>query len=353
MRFAFRWLILMLKVVFTFRKKVVYFGGTGNVNLGDNAQRMLIARWCKTNYPAHRYIEIPITMTFCRVVNLRNGVRSAILSGIMFSLLRIRQRSGDIFVTGSGYGFIDHASTWIAYARLSISCKKTPILIMPQTINFYNLWMGRYASQAISEHSRVLLCCRDFVSLRNAESLFPNSRPTAMPDIVTSLIGTRKSTSERDGVLLCIRDDFEAFYTKNDMEAFKRRLECRVETRDTSLMVSPEDMDAHRECYINEFIEYMASFKVVVTDRYHGTIFSLVANTPVIVLNSNDHKLSSGVEWFPKSFSGHVRFAQTLDQAYEMVKEFLLRKDFPVLPTYFKDSYWDKLKGRVDEALFN
>ena len=111
-------------------------------------------------------------------------------------------------------------------------------------------------------------------------------------------------------------------------------------------------MDANRGKYIDEFLEYMAGFKAVVTDRYHGTIFSLVANTPVVVLSSTDHKLSSGVRWFPPEIFGkNIQFASTLDEAYQIVGECLTRTEFPSMPTYFKDNYWDKLKGLVDATL--
>ncbi len=352
MRRILRHVKMWVRLLFIFRKKVVYFGGTNNVNLGDNAQRLLISRWCRECFPGHKYVEIPIALTSCEMIGLGRYAQKAIFAAILFSILKFKQRHGDIFVTGSGYGLVDHAWNWLAYARLAESCRCTPILMMPQTINFMNPWIEIAASRAYNSHSRILMLARDFVSLEKAKRAFPKCNPIAYPDVVTWLIGTRRYDKPRDGVLFCVRDDGEAFYAREKIKAMESRFQCRVEEKDTTMQVDGADMDINREKYIDEFIEYVAGFKAVVTDRYHGTIFSVIANTPVVVISSTDHKLSSGVKWFPPEIFGrNIRFADTLDMAYEIASEYLERTEFPPLPPYFKDNYWDRLKGIVDETL--
>lgn len=92
---------------------------------------------------------------------------------------------------------------------------------------------------------------------------------------------------------------------------------------------------------LNEFtIQKNPTFKTVITDRHHGTIFSAMANTPVIVINSADHKLSSGVNRFPQEeFVENVQFAKDLDDAYAKAKEIFEKADIRQNPPYFKDNY--------------
>ena len=108
-------------------------------------------------------------------------------------------------------------------------------------------------------------------------------------------------------------------------------------------------MAKRRDELIMEKIKYFSTFRVVVTDRYHGTIFSAIASTPVIVINSADHKLSSGVKWFPEElFKDQVQFADNLDEAYLKANQMLERTDVKYdNPPYFKEKYWDKLKGEL------
>lgn len=187
------------------------------------------------------------------------------------------------------------------------------------------------------------------MSYGKAKEMFGTTKLLLYPDIVTSLIGTRKYDNPRNGVLFCMRDDIEAYYSPEDIDKLMRRFDnIRMEKVDTTLKISPKEMKAYRDELINNMIEKFSTFKVVITDRYHGTIFSAIANTPVIVINSADHKLSSGVNWFPQEeFGENVQFAKDLDDAYAKAKEILEKVDIRQNPPYFKDNYWDKLVNRI------
>ena len=122
----------------------------------------------------------------------------------------------------------------------------------------------------------------------------------------------------------------------------------RMEKVDTTLKISSREMKNNRDKLINEMIERISTYKVVITDRYHGTIFSAIANTPVVVINSADHKLSSGVNWFPKDvFGNNVQFAKDLNEAYTKAQAILSRSALKRNPPYFKENYWDKLANKI------
>lgn len=352
MRQYFRTLCITLKILITIRKKIVFIGGTTDTNLGDNAQRFLIREWCKKNYPHHQYLEITEEDTLCPIVSAHSFAITSVVSSCLFWSLRLTQRAGDLIVFSSGYGMVEHAWDWLTVCRLSAYCNRTPILIMPQTINFMNPWLENRIADIYNRHPRIMLLCRDFISLKRAKDKFLRCNPIAWPDIVTSLIGTEKYAKKRSGVLFCVRNDTESFYHREEIRALEQRFDCRVDESDTSPKIKLTRFDDRRRTLVSEYIDYVAGFKAVITDRYHGTIFSMIANTPVVVISSTDHKLSSGVKWFPEEvFGKNIQFADTLDKAYEIACEYLKRTEFPALPTYFKDNYWDKLKGIVDETL--
>ena len=142
-----------------------------------------------------------------------------------------------------------------------------------------------------------------------------------------------------------MRDDVEAYYKPSQIDDLMKRFgNIRMEKIDTTLHdVSTEYVNNNRNKLIWQAIDKFATYKVVITDRYHGTIFSAIASTPVIVINSADHKLSSGVNWFPiEQFGKNVQFAQDLDEAFEKATAILNMKDLKYEnPPYFKNKYWD------------
>ena len=60
------------------------------------------------------------------------------------------------------------------------------------------------------------------------------------------------------------------------------------------------------------------------------------------MLASTDHKLKSGVDWFPKDiFSENIMFAKDLEEAYSMATHILERKGkIKKNPSYFLDTFY-------------
>ncbi|WP_320939140.1 polysaccharide pyruvyl transferase family protein, partial [Lysinibacillus capsici] len=86
-------------------------------------------------------------------------------------------------------------------------------------------------------------------------------------------------------------------------------------------------------------------FEVVVTDRYHGTIFALAAGTPVVIIKTNDHKVVTGADWFKGIYDEYIYIANDLDDAFQIVLS--IRKkhlDYRLQPV-FVAKYYDKLKA--------
>jgi hydroxyethylthiazole kinase-like uncharacterized protein yjeF len=118
------------------------------------------------------------------------------------------------------------------------------------------------------------------------------------PDIVTTLIGSMPNTSERDGVLLCIRNDSEKKYTDDEIKQLKNKLQeagLFCEVADTNSNLPLKELIANFSSELEKTLDFFARHKVVITDRYHGTIFSMISNTPVIVIATNDHKVKTGI----------------------------------------------------------
>ena len=331
-----------LSALFTFKKKVLLFSIPTHPNLGDQAQLMCTEKWIKENFNEFKFISLS---HIC--VPFTNDWRSLLFnySFWCFVVLKLVVRKNDVFIGHSGYFFVDHHGGWYSYDFLMKNFKNK-FIILPQTINFYTPYVKQKVSKTFGNKRNLIILCRDEVSYKNAKELFGTTRLLLYPDIVTSLIGTRKYDKKREGVLFCMRDDIEAFYTPDQVDSLMNRFgKIRKEKVDTTLKISKNQMKKQRDILINDMIDKISTFKVVITDRYHGTIFSAVANTPVVVINSADHKLSSGVNWFPKDeYKNNIQFANSLEEAFEKAEGILNSSDLLHLnPPYFKEKYWDVL----------
>lgn len=313
---------------------IYYFCTPIHSNLGDQAQLVCIKKWFANNYPDYTVVEL------C--------ARSLPIDWI--TILKNQIQATDLIFIHSGYLFMNNKSDVPVILDLVKNFRENKIVFLPQTVNFSNEEVKETFLHTFSEHPNLVLLCRDFVSYDMAKIMFSKNTCLAFPDVVTSLVGTYTRNYNRTGVCFCLRDDQEKFYSDKQLQNLIDNLKDYGYTRiDTTLKISPFTMNNHREKLIYKTIDHIAGAKVVITDRYHGTIFSIIANTPVIVINSTDHKLSSGVKWFPSEIFGKaIQYASTLDEAYSLAKD-ILDGDYVELhnPPYLLETYWSKLKEQL------
>lgn len=312
---------------------IYYFCIPIHPNLGDQAQLMCIKNWLQENYAEYTVAEI-----CSRTVphNYINQIQKQI-------------KPHDLIFIHSGYLFMNDETDVPMILNVTKTFKQNKIIILPQTVNFSSKEIEQNFKHIFNSNSNITLLCRDFISYDKALFLFPNIKCLAFPDVVTSLIGTFKSNYQREGICYCLRNDKEKFYSEKEISNLINKLsQYKHTTIDTTLVISPFKMNHNRKEIIYEMINNLAHVKLVITDRYHGTIFSVIANTPVIILNSTDHKLSSGVQWFPdKIFGKAIQYAKNLDEAYELANVILNEHNNIKNPTYFKEKYWNQLKNII------
>lgn len=343
---------VIFRILFSYGHKVLLIHEARNPNLGDQAQRMCTLQWIRDNYPNSTLLEIGDFGNALSFDVNKWTVFTDLACFIKLVVLKIKIRPNDLLLGHSGYFMVDHHSGYKAFLVMMRHFPKNKMIILPQTVNFYTPYVKLKVSQSFAAAKNVTLLCRDRVSYSKAQAMFPSIKLQLFPDIVTSLIGTKQYREKREGVLFCMRDDVEMLYDPEQIDSLMKRFgEIRMEKMDTTLHgVCSKYVNANRDRLIWEAIGKFATYKVVITDRYHGTIFSAIASTPVIVINSADHKLSSGVNWFPKdTFGDYVQFAQDLDEAYDKAIVMLGRTDLSYEnPPYFKDNYWDNLKIMIN-----
>jgi exopolysaccharide biosynthesis predicted pyruvyltransferase EpsI len=323
------------------KPRVYYLGITSHSNLGDMAQHYCICKWIEENYPSYDHILFESNT----IVDPK--------SGFMERFIKI-YRSQDMIVFQSGYTTQDLGGNHDEMHRLIIeNMPEANILMMPQTIFFANPENKKRTATSYDKAKHMLFLARDFVSYESAKEMFPHQTVKAFPDIVTTLIGTLQFNNQRDGIGLCLRNDTEKFYSKIELDELRVKLEQhqKVSVFDTTISVPFQEIRENKQKYIEAEIEKFSHFKVIITDRYHGTIFSLVAGTPVIIIKTTDHKVTTGADWFKGVYDNYVSVAENLDIAYVKAKEICSGFNYKEMPSYFKQQFYDKLKSYFQEVI--
>lgn len=325
---------LLLEDIKANKEKAIYFFCTPmHSNLGDQAQYFCWQQLLKRDLPDFHIISIP----------------AKICTDEILRAIKDKATADDKFVVHSGYLIFD------PHPELPFICKvvdmfhERHITILPQTINLISADKKKEVGDSFNSHPSLNVISRDEISFQNAQTLFPQCSQLLKPDVVTTLIDNTdfnfNHDGKRDGVLFCMRNDGEKFYKKSEIDALKKCFKGKkVIENDTTITLPQRYWAAQRAMLIKQTISDFARYQLVITDRYHGTIFSQIANTPVVVLRSTDHKLTSGVTWFPHDvFGENVFIANNLDECFEIALKVLARNGRIVAnPPYFMENYYNE-----------
>ncbi len=323
----------------TGQKKIFYLGVTEHSNMGDMAQCYCIRNWIKENFSEYTLYEFKAST----VVDKR------------FHFVQKFQKivgEEDIIVFQSGYTTQDVGGVHdLMHRMICSSFPNTRIIMMPQTILFQKEENKVRSAHDYSLAKKMAFFARDEVSYGYASEMFHGIHVGMLPDIVTTLIGSYPVRETRNGILFCIRDDLEKYYDDSIIDGVISRLgkKYRVDKKDTTINKSAEYIQDHMEECVGEMLDLFAQYKLVITDRYHGTIFSLVSNTPVIVIKTNDHKVVTGVNWFKGIYDEHICYVDDINLLEEKADEWMGKEFSGTLQPIMKKKYYDHLRTDLEK----
>lgn len=301
-------------------------------NLGDQAQSYCIEMILKRNYPDSNifiYSELSIVKNFYELLYI------------------IRQwiKAEDRIFLHSGYRLsnLHKMSEYIVEMMITVF-EKRKLVFLPQTLNYTDDLTESRISKMMNENITVM--CRDIISCEKAEQLFKKSKIALYPDVVTTLIGKYDFNHERNGILLVLRkfNDGESLLSESEADDLFESLNSleNTDVTDTTISENWEVVEKNRKYYIEKEISKYAKHKLVITNRYHGAIFSLIANTPVIILPTKDHKVTAGLTWFNKAKYEQFYLCANKSQICNMAKKILeCDKNYKNPPFFYENFYKD------------
>lgn len=182
---------------------------------------------------------------------------------------------------------------------------KNKIVIMPQSISFTNNLEGKIEKKIMSnfysKHKNLHIITRDEKSYEIGKELFKNNNIYIMPDTVLYLEDyyLKDMKEKRENIIFTIRKDKEKLLSNEKINEIikileKNNIKYSIDDTTVNYSVNKETRDYE----VEKILRKISKSKLNITDRFHGVIFSVITNTPVIVFKSLDHKIEYGVRWF-------------------------------------------------------
>jgi exopolysaccharide biosynthesis predicted pyruvyltransferase EpsI/nitroreductase len=329
-------------------------------SVGDHAQIVATQKWFEDYFPDWKVIRF-----------YRHEIED------WDRLLKTVEKDDLIFIHSSGdfgtlfYWTGEEKHPWHKTRRKIISSfPNNKIIQLPVTVFYHNTGAGRGVlqedQQFYGDRKNVVLMCRE---PKSHEILANNleCKSLFVPDFVFYLkpVLTKR---ERKGALLVLRKDHESRFSQESrllrfrslkrlkilrvilkfpkIKSFLRKLLDisrkfltarnadktgwtfrtmiekvipNVTVKDVQIAQHPITDDVRESC-INTVLDYYQNFKIVVTDRLHGMIFSVITKTPCIAIDDKiPHKLSA----YKKLLSRSVKFVSNIEEIPDAIREVL------------------------------
>ncbi|PPC88093.1 MAG: hypothetical protein CTY37_01935 [Methylotenera sp.] len=328
--------------------KLYYLMGLGDrfPNLGDQAQAAAIPIWLQ------KHFALPI-------VELKNFELAACLP----DLQKLIQPQDVVFLHSGGNFGDDWPNTQLDRESIIAALPKNKIVQLPQTIYYSDTASGRQISnvsqQVINAHTSMLLFGRDYQSAEIAKKLFTKAQILIRPDMVLSLQQTveqqlgqyiARRPEKMQKILLVMRNDKEGVYDEKVKQSIKDLLmHAGYDAQLWDTDVDDVFPDQSKFKTLAKYLQFISGFDAVITDRYHGLIFSVLVKRPCVVLKTHNHKLTSAFDWFDG-----VNYVKRVDSADEIVNAL---QQLQALTLYvsprWNDLHFDPMAEEVKQFLVN
>lgn len=158
---------------------------------------------------------------------------------------------------------------------------------------------------------------RDKLSYIFMEENFPEITIVLVPDIVMALNLPQKG-NRREGVLLCLRDDCERVISKEEKKYLKEEIE-QIDTKyiETSTVVTCHIDTKNRKKELQKKWDEFSKSSLVITDRLHAMIFSVITKTPCIALDNKSKKVAGAYEWIKEL--EYIQYAENITQVIHLM----------------------------------
>lgn len=306
-------LLNIKKSINKYDKKIFLIGTPWYGNLGDHAITLGEQYVLKECFPEYTIIDIPY-----KLYNIK-----------WMDFFHVTIPKTDILFLQGG-GNLGSLYPWEEQFRRNIvsTYMNNKIVVMPVSIFFQNSDSGKAelkkSMDVYNRHPNLTIISRDENSYSFAKKYFYKVNNILAPDIVTSLDGILgEDINKRRGVQFFLRRDIEKILSDDIVEKIEGYLNNNniyFNMSDTTVPYEVREDTRKKEVF--DKLNMAHNARLVITDRYHGLIFSVITHTPVIVFKSFDTKISSGIKWFNDLPWVHYINSNSIKDVFSLINQY-------------------------------
>lgn len=293
-----------------FTKKIILVGTSEHSNIGDAAITFGEYEFIRKYFSDYHLIEVSTYEFSDTLPYLENIINNDDL----------------IFLQGGG-NLGNKFQTEENVRRVIIeNFPNNKIVILPQTIYFTDDDELETSKRIYNSHTNLTIFTRGQISLEFAKKNFTNAKCYESLDSALNL--NFNFGYERNGIICCLRDlnDESGLDKKTYDDIFKTIKSFDKNYSFTNNLWVSDIKKNQRNYVVYEQLKSFSKHKLVVTDRLHGLIFSLITNTPCIVISAYNYKLKEFTDML-KTNKSIIFIDKDISKLSENINKFLYKEN--------------------------
>lgn len=263
-------------------KYILIFGSPIHGNLGDHAISCAERAYLKRLFPECGALEV--------------SSASFLLSPADYQ--RVVRKDDIILITGGGFlgDLWENEDRFVK--RVIQAFRENQIIVMPQTVYFCDKNKFLETRNFLTDYQNLFLFAREERSYRLFCRLYKKERVFLVPDIVLTLSEVPRSATARHGALLCMRQDKEKAIDDKLYNALCSKLrEMGMQMRHVDTVEPGIISFRARTRHLDRLLVTFSETRLVITDRLHGMLFSVITHTPCIAIDNMSRKVKGVYQW--------------------------------------------------------
>ena len=218
-------------------------------------------------------------------------------------------KNDDIIIIDGGGNFGDvWPETQLAINDIIHSYSQNKIIVFPESWYFTNSDNGRIllanTVEVINDHPNIVIYARDSYSFSMMKKYMPSSDIRQSLDTVFFL-DFNLDDPKGSEIALVVRDDRESINTQFS----KAKLENYFRDHGISFYEIKNDCYHHipkrkRKQYVRNIVAQYKRAKLVITDRFHGMVLSILCRKPCVIIDNKTGKVRNSYNDIKKYIDG-------------------------------------------------
>ena len=274
------------------KKNIFIVGSPNHNNLGDHAIWYATDKLLHQLYPQYNIVDVSIE-------DIQTDFEG------LSELVSV----GDIFILQGGGNFGNlYMDDEIIRRMIIMIFPRNRKIMFPQTYCFTDDADGveelQNSVRIYGADRNLVMIARDNESYLKMKDLFSNEI-FLLPDVVLTVDMGNISGVKRSGALLCFRNDAEKkLSTEEEKDISSRIVQRYGNIKELDTVTQETITKDNRISLMQEVINEFAQAELVVTDRLHGMIFSIITNTPCLVLPNSYGKVINTCHYLQNEIGG-------------------------------------------------